>query len=151
MRADRIEGTAKLLSSRGYAVIENLAESSTMDVIAAELRPHFDALTPRGRHNATGRIHSRVLAAAPQLQQCMVDPTVLGVMDLVLGPNCVRYQLSSVQGIEVHRGGRDQNLHRDDDIFRLPHLPPSGVRSQRHVGGDRLHRREWCYAGRPRQ
>ncbi len=124
MRADRIEDTAKVLNSRGYALIESLAERSTMDVIAAELRPHFDALTPRGRHNATGRIHSRVLATAPELQQRMVDAVILGVMDLVLGQNCVRYQLSSVQGIEVHPGARDQNLHRDDDIFRLPHPHP---------------------------
>ncbi len=124
MRADRIEDAAKLLNTRGYAVIESLAEPSTMDVIAAELRPLFDALTHRGRHNATGRIHSRVLTTVRELQHRMIDPVILGVMDLVLGPNCVRYQLSSVQGIEVHPGAHEQNLHRDDDIFRLPHPHP---------------------------
>ena len=124
MRAERIEETAKLLNRRGYAVIESLVEPSAMDLVAAELRPHFDSAASERRHNATDRIHSRVLATAPELQQRMVDPVVLGVMDLILGPNCVRYQLSSVQGIEVHPGAADQSLHRDDDVFRLPHPHP---------------------------
>lgn len=119
-----IEDIAEVLNMQGYATIERLAEPPAMDVIAAELRPHFDALTTGQRSNATGRIHSRVLATAPQLQQRMVDPVILGVMDLVLGPNCVRYQLSSIQGIEVYPGAHDQGLHRDDDIFRLPHPHP---------------------------
>ena len=49
---------------------------------------------------------------------------IIGVMDRLLRPNCVQYQLSSVQGIEVGPGAVDQNLHRDDDIFRLPHPHP---------------------------
>ncbi len=112
------------LESHGYVVVEHLAEPSTMDSVVEELRPHFDALTLTPHHNATGRIHSRVLATAPELQRLMVTPQILAAMDALLGPNCVRYQLSSVQGIEVHPGAGDQGLHRDDDIFRLPHPHP---------------------------
>ena len=95
-----------------------------MQDIAEELRPHFDAVAAADRRNATARIHSHVLAGAPVLQARMIEPAILAVLDRLLGPNCVRYQLSSLQGIEVFPGGTDQGLHRDDDIFRLPHPHP---------------------------
>lgn len=116
------EATIAALEADGYAIVEGLADRGTIASLAAELRPHFDAQAER--RNATARIHSRVLAAAPALQQRMVDPLVMGVMKRLLGPHCVRFQLSSVQGIEVGPGATDQELHRDDDIFRLPHPHP---------------------------
>ena len=120
----RIDAAVDGLEAQGFAVIDHLADPASMEAIAGELRPHFDAIAPDGRHNATARIHSRVLAGAPGLQRRMIDPVVLGVVGRLLGPHCVRYQLSSVQGIEVHPGATDQGLHRDDDIFRLPHPHP---------------------------
>lgn len=116
------EATVAALEADGYAVVEGLADRGTIASVAAELRPHFEAQAQR--RNATARIHSRVLADAPTLQQRMIDPLVMGVMERLLGPHCVRFQLSSVQGIEVGPGADDQELHRDDDIFRLPHPHP---------------------------
>lgn len=120
----RVERAVAALEAEGFALVEGLATAAEMATIGTELAPHFAAVPEGERHNATGRIHSRVLAGAPELQRRMIDPVVLGVMDRLLGPNCVRYQLSSVQGIEVHPGAQDQGLHRDDDIFRLPHPHP---------------------------
>ena len=124
MVAGRIDAAVGALQDDGYAIVERLASPQTMRDIAAQLRPHFDAVAPADRGNATARIHSRVLAGAPALQDRMIDPVVGGVLDRLLGPTCVRYQLSSVQGIEVFPGAADQGLHRDDDIFRLPHPHP---------------------------
>lgn len=120
----RIVETTKRLRESGYAVIGRLVEPSIMDRVKAELRPHFNAHHARSHHNATDRIHSRVLADAPVLQQCIIDPVIIAVVGALLGPNCVRFQLSSMQGIEVHPGSKHQSLHRDDDIFRLPHPHP---------------------------
>lgn len=120
----RSDAVVAALEADGYAIVPNLASPAAMKKVAAELGRHFDALDPQTCGNRTRRIHSRVLAGAPELQQRMVDPLVMAVMDRLLGPNCIRYQLSSVQGIDVHPGARDQNLHRDDDIFRLPHPHP---------------------------
>lgn len=119
-----VAATVATLQRDGYAIVEDLADRVTMAAIAGELAPHFAAIAPQARRNATARIHSRVLAGAPVLQQRLIDPVVTGVMAALLGPNCVRWQLSSVQGIEVHPGAADQGLHRDDDIFRLPHPHP---------------------------
>lgn len=120
----RIDVAVAALQRDGYAIVEGLAGRDAIAAVAAELRPHFDALPPDGRRNASGRIHSRILDGAPELQRRMIDPVAMGIMDRLLGPNCVRFQLSSLQGIEVHPGAADQNLHRDDDIFRLPHPHP---------------------------
>ena len=77
----RLRDMTASLASHGYVVVEHLAESSTMDSVVEELRPHFDALTLTPHHNATGRIHSRALATAPELQRLMVTPQILAAMD----------------------------------------------------------------------
>ena len=120
----RVETAVAALEADGYAIVEGLADKAALAALTAELRSQFDALDLESCGNRTRRIHSRVLADAPTLQQRMIDPVVTGVMDRLLGPNCVRYQLSSIQGIEVFPGAKDQSLHRDDDIFRLPHPHP---------------------------
>jgi len=120
----QVESAVTALERDGYAIIEGLAEQGTARAVADELRPRFDALDIETCRNRTRRIHSRILAEAPALQQRMIDPVAVGIMDRLLGPNCIRHQLSSVQGIEIHPGATDQTLHRDDDIFRLPHPHP---------------------------
>lgn len=120
--SDRLDTVVAALEAQGYAIVEGLAAPDEIAAVGAELRPHFDAQAER--RNATARIHSRVLGGAPALQRRMIDPLVLGVMERLLGPHCVRFQLSSIQGIEVGPGAADQELHRDDDIFRLPHPHP---------------------------
>ncbi len=112
------------LQDNGYAVIDGLVDGSVMTTLTNDLAPYFAATEIGAGDNRTKRIHSRILASSPTLQDLAAHPVMLGVLDTMLGPNCVRYQISSVQGIEVHPGAGDQNLHRDDDIFRLPHPHP---------------------------
>ena len=112
------------LEQNGYAVVDGLADTSDMAALTGDLAPHFAAIDLADAGNQTKRVHSRVLASSPTLQHLVAHPVLLGVLDVLLGPNCVRYQISSVQGIEVHPGASDQNLHRDDDIFRLAHPHP---------------------------
>jgi len=118
------EAAVAALERDGFAVVEGLAGAATMERLARELRPAFDALPDAGLRNRTRRVHSRVIASSPTLQGLLVEPALLGVLDRMLGPHCVRYQLSSAQGIEILPGASDQGLHRDDDIFRLPHPHP---------------------------
>jgi ectoine hydroxylase-related dioxygenase (phytanoyl-CoA dioxygenase family) len=119
-----IEAAVAGLEDRGFAIIERLVGGDVMADLASELAADFNAVELGDGANCTRRIHSRVLTASPTLQTLVIHPVVLGVLDRMLGPNCVRYQLSSVQGIDVDPGASDQNLHRDDDIFRLPHPHP---------------------------
>ena len=121
---NQINTTVDLLTTRGYAILENLAGLDAMSRVEQELSLHFSQVDSTDEVNHTKRIHSRVLAGATELQSRMIDPVILGVMDRLLGDNCVKYQLSSIQGIEVHPGASKQGLHRDDDIFFIPHPHP---------------------------
>jgi len=121
----RINKAVASLVGQGYALVPNLVSADAMSDLAEQLEPHFDAVPMDERLNATSRIHSRVIADAPVLQEQLVDPVITGILDQVLGPNCVKYQLSSIQGIKIFPGAEKQGLHRDDDIFRLPHPHPT--------------------------
>ena len=118
-----ISRAVEQLNGQGYTVLERLVPDALMDNVARELEPYFAAADAASSNN-TRRIHSRVLANSPALQNQIVVPDILAIIDQLLAPNCIKYQLSSIQGIEVYPGAVDQDLHRDDDIYRLPHPHP---------------------------
>ena len=122
-RKSEISDAVEKLHARGYAVLENLVPDDLMDNVASELARHFGEAGVISSNN-TNRVHSRILANSPALQNQIVAPDILAILDEVLTPNCIKYQLSSIQGIEVQPGALDQGLHRDDDIYRLPHPHP---------------------------
>ncbi len=122
---DLVETLVSELREQGFAIRPSVVSADAMEATAAELRPHFDVVDLAATTNRTKRLHSGVLAQNVTLQALIMHPLVLAVMDELLLENCAKYQLSSVQGIEVHGGGTDQTLHRDDDIFRLPHPHPT--------------------------
>ena len=122
--SDLVARAVRGLEDDGFVVVDSLVDRETMAALTDDLAAHFAAIDLAGTGNRTRRIHSRILAASPTLQALVTHPALLGVLDAMLGPHCVRYQISSVQGIEVHPGATDQNLHRDDDIFRIPHPHP---------------------------
>lgn len=118
------EAVAAILREHGFCAVERLADAATIGALAEELTPHFDALPLAGAKNRTRRIHSRTLATSPTYGALVLHPLVRAVCGQILGPNCVRDQLSSIQGIEVWPGAADQDLHRDDAIFRMPRPRP---------------------------
>jgi ectoine hydroxylase-related dioxygenase (phytanoyl-CoA dioxygenase family) len=115
---------AALLQEHGVCLVEGAAESEIIAALRRELAPHFDVISLESARNRTRRIHSRVLATSPSYGALVVHPLVRETCAAILGPNCVRDQLSSVQGIEVWPGATDQELHRDDAIFRLKRPRP---------------------------
>lgn len=118
------EAAHALLMAEGYVVVRGLADPATMGRLAAETAPLFGAQPVGSEGNWTKRIHSRTLAVSPTYGALVTHPFALALCDRVLTPNCVRYQLSSIQGIQVFPGAADQDLHRDDAIFRLPRPRP---------------------------
>jgi ectoine hydroxylase-related dioxygenase (phytanoyl-CoA dioxygenase family) len=118
------EAVAAILQEHGLCIVERLADAATMEAIRRELAPHFDPLALDGARNRTRRVHSRTLATSPTYGALVLNALVRSVCGLILGPNCVRDQLSSIQGIEVWPGAEDQDLHRDDAIFRMKRPRP---------------------------
>ncbi len=112
------------LNAVGFTILENLGVPEVMDRAAQELELQFGSISLADTRNSTRRVHTKVLADNPTLQSLVIDSRISKVLDALLLPNCVRYQLSSVQGIQVHIEAAAQELHRDDDIFLLPHPHP---------------------------
>jgi len=122
--ADGPGAATAILQEHGLCIVGRLVDAATVERFGSELAPHFDALPLAEARNRTKRIHSRTLATSPTYGALVLHPLVRSVCERILGPNCVRDQLSSIQGIEVWPGAADQDLHRDDAIFRMPRPRP---------------------------
>lgn len=57
---------------------------------------------------------------APTVARLVAEPTILGVIEEVLGPWCVNLQLNLTQGIQIDPGARVQVPHRDQDMWGGP-------------------------------
>lgn len=118
------QAVTAILLQHGLCIVERAADAAAIGRLRDELAPHFDALPLESARNRTRRIHSRTLATSPSYGALVLHRLVRAVCAAVLGPNCVRDQLSSIQGIEVWPGAGEQDLHRDDAIFRMPRPRP---------------------------
>jgi ectoine hydroxylase-related dioxygenase (phytanoyl-CoA dioxygenase family) len=64
---------------------------------------------------------SALVVKSPRSRELVVHPTVLGVMNAVLGPHCSRIQLSLTQVVQIWPGEPAQIFHRDDEMFPYEH------------------------------
>jgi len=107
------------LRARGFVILDHLIDAHTLHRVNAELAPWFDR-TPRCQGDFYGwqttRVNS-ILIKAPAAQALLLHPTVLALMEQVLGPHCDWYQLNLSQAVRLHPGERQQIPHRDDDMW----------------------------------
>lgn len=117
--ASSARSTSETLADRGYAILERRMPDALLARVRAELEPHFEA-TPRCQGDFYGwkttRIGS-VLTKAPSVQELVLDPLVLSIVDPILGPHCDYVQLNLVQAVRVHGGERGQAPHRDEEMW----------------------------------
>ena len=113
------------LNDDGGVIVANLASNDVVDQVSKELRPHYDAHGTKHQDDFNGYTTLRIFAV-PGVSTASLDliahPRVLEVADGVLNPHCDNFQLGSSAAIEIHPGEKDQELHRDDDIYpvRIP-------------------------------
>jgi ectoine hydroxylase-related dioxygenase (phytanoyl-CoA dioxygenase family) len=119
---DEIEGA---LRASGCVVVERLVSDEQLDLVQTELEP-FLSTTPVGGDEFTGRNTRRtgsLLARSREFRHLGAHPTVLGVLDRVLGDHATSYQLHLTQVIEIGPGEPAQLVHRDQwafDFFPFP-------------------------------
>ncbi|MEY3361025.1 MAG: hypothetical protein RL531_744 [Actinomycetota bacterium] len=116
--------TAALLA-RGCAIIERLADTDLCDRVEHELAPWM-AATPTGGDEFTGRNTRRtgaLLARTPSSVDLIAHPTVLAVVDAILGQNGAKYQLHLTQAIAIGPDSPAQQLHRDHWCFNFHRFP----------------------------
>ncbi len=125
---DRDTSTAEVvegLRRDGAVIIRDPVHPKTTDRVLRELRGHFDRDGTMFETDFNGyqtlRLNA-VLARSRTSAELIGHARVMEVADAILLPHCSSYQLGSATGIEIAPGERQQELHRDDDIYpvRLP-------------------------------
>lgn len=118
---DELERRAAEIDAQGYTVLEDVIDPQlvsalleTIDRLLAELDIPFGENTFLGER--TRRIFN-LLPRDPVFAQVPLHPTVLPLIDLVLGGQCL---LSSLTAIEMNAGQRPQPFHADDGSITLP-------------------------------
>jgi hypothetical protein len=117
---------AELIRRDGYVIVEQLAP----DVVGrakTELDDWIES-SPFGPGNFHGPFAKNVeglVGKSDAAHRLMIHDTVMALCDLILLPNCVRYQLNYTGIMHLEPGTEVQELHRDGGIypFRHPHPP----------------------------
>jgi ectoine hydroxylase-related dioxygenase (phytanoyl-CoA dioxygenase family) len=118
---------AKILREDGCVIITDLVPPELMDQVTVELEPYIEA-TRGGDTDFMGhgtRRTGALIARSPSARTLAAHPTVLNVLDLVLGDHGSTYQIDLTQLIDIAPGEAAQQIHRDQWSF--DHFPfPSG-------------------------
>ena len=120
-----ITAVVTALEDHGCAIVERLADDDLCDRVEAELAPWM-ARTPTGGDEFTGRNTRRtgaLLARSPSSVDLIAHPTVLGVVDALLGRKGTKYQLHLTQAIAIGPDSPAQQLHRDHWCFNFHRFP----------------------------
>jgi ectoine hydroxylase-related dioxygenase (phytanoyl-CoA dioxygenase family) len=113
------------LLRHGCAIIERLADDDLCDRVGAEMAPWIER-TPTGGDEFSGGNTKRtgaLLARSPSSVEMVAHPTVLTVVDAVLGRKDTKYQLHLTQAISIGPGAAAQQLHRDHWCFNFHRFP----------------------------
>jgi ectoine hydroxylase-related dioxygenase (phytanoyl-CoA dioxygenase family) len=108
-----------LLRANGYVIFDRLLAEPAVDRICAELEPFFQA-TPRCQGDFYGWNTTRfgsLPLKSPASHDLLLDPSLLPILDEVLGPHCDWYQLNLTQAVRLHPGERQQVPHRDEEMW----------------------------------
>lgn len=104
---------------QGYCMIPDVAPTATITALEADLDPVF-AATPMGQGHFYGYRTKRfggLLRRSRHSEALVMAPTILDLVEAVLGQACDRIQLNVAQAIEIHPGEPAQFPHRDHDMW----------------------------------
>jgi ectoine hydroxylase-related dioxygenase (phytanoyl-CoA dioxygenase family) len=108
-----------LLRSQGYLILRDLVDPNTIDGVCRELEPWIVA-TPHCQGDFYGWNTTRlgsVLLKSKASHALVAHPSILAILDQVLGPHCDWYQLNLSQAVRIHPGERQQVPHRDEEMW----------------------------------
>lgn len=111
----------------GGVIVADQVQHAIVDMIAKELRPHFDEHGDRFRNDFNGYKTLRlggILGLSRTSAELIAHPRVIEVADAVLRPHCDSYRIGSCTAIEIWPGEEAQMLHRDDGFYpiRIPNV-----------------------------
>jgi hypothetical protein len=107
------------LTDEGFCILRNCVPTSTIDALERDLDETFGK-TPFGSGDFYGYHTKRfgsLLRRSPHCAELVLEPTITGLVQELLGPACDRIQLNVAQAISVHPGEIEQFPHRDHDMW----------------------------------
>jgi ectoine hydroxylase-related dioxygenase (phytanoyl-CoA dioxygenase family) len=121
-RFDADAHTAEM-RERGYTVIEDLMDATTIAAVRETLAPHLGS--HHGRNDFEGFLTERVYTLVGRgkvFEDLTEEPRLMAVLDRVLQP---AYLLTASQAININPGETAQSIHTDDGFYRLPRPRPA--------------------------
>ena len=119
-----------ILDRDGAVIFERLLPDETMARIQAELDSYL-ARSSLGEGEFWGfktkRVGALVAKSRTFAEEVAPNPSVMAVMDRLLGPRCERYQLHVTQVTNIGPGESEQILHRDDGLLPFVHPGPQAL------------------------
>lgn len=126
------------LDREGCVVVERLFDNAWCGELKRELAPHVEraatSIPSMNNHLSesggasdfypgnTKRIPGLV-AKSSAYQALVMHPTLLGVCDQILKPNCARYQIHATSALIIGPGAEVQVLHREEGPFDYIAMP----------------------------
>jgi ectoine hydroxylase-related dioxygenase (phytanoyl-CoA dioxygenase family) len=136
-RGTSADEVAECLDREGCAVVERLFDDAWCRELKQELAAYVEraptSIEKMNEHLAgtgasdfypgnTKRIQGLVAKSAAY-QALAMHPTLLGVCDLILKPNCARYQIHATAALIIGPDARVQVLHREEGPFNYMAMP----------------------------
>lgn len=113
------EELASAMLGQGYCIVPDLLPRAMIEAFNADLDPVF-AATPFGQGRFYGYRTKRfggLLKRSQIAKYLVLEPTIMGMVEAILGTACDRIQLNVAQAIEIHPGEVRQFPHRDHDMW----------------------------------
>jgi ectoine hydroxylase-related dioxygenase (phytanoyl-CoA dioxygenase family) len=132
-----LEEVVAVLERDGCVIVRELLDNATVGALKAELAPYLQKTRCGGgsSDSAGGFAETRtdaflgfqtkrsssLVAKSRTYTSLVTHPLMLAVCDAILGPHCVKYQVSATQAIQIGPGEAAQPFHRDDALYPVPH------------------------------
>ena len=120
---------AESVAEHGYAIVHDMLDADGLARLRGELGPPI-AATPAGREAFMGARtvrFGRLLARSGEARGMALDPLLLGVVEGVLGPFCVRFQINYTGVMHLLPGETAQVLHRDAGLYPFQNPAPPTI------------------------
>jgi ectoine hydroxylase-related dioxygenase (phytanoyl-CoA dioxygenase family) len=124
--ADVATIVAQRVESDGYAIVDGVLSADRCDALRAEIdRVEVEFEIAAGTNEFEGFETKRIfnlIARSESLRELPIDEGVLGIVEAVLGEECL---LSGTTSMHIGPGETPQLLHSDDSMITLPRPHPA--------------------------
>ncbi|ATP19893.1 MULTISPECIES: phytanoyl-CoA dioxygenase family protein [Sphingobium] len=110
---------ADQLLAQGYYIIPKAIASDEVEALTSDLAEDFDAthLSSGPFYGNDTRRFGSLLSRSDRTKAFVQHPTILAIMQKILGPWCDHFSLNLTQAIELMPGSIEQVPHRDQDMW----------------------------------